>query len=485
MSGLEDEKLTVQLRGLRRQDPPPRQEFVTYLDQTLVKQARQIKKRQKVSRILSMTGGAAAAVVLALLVAVPDGKEVPDGTSSVRTEQRAENAPSLAKEKEIPEQSNIPPVAEQRKTSQVKEQPKQKEQSIITKSQPLPKSRTQPKTATTVSNAPTLPVEQYIKQKLGDKSKQYQLASNHQEKDTAVFQRVINGIPFADSVVKVPLESDGRPAGMVIEENLDAATDLSIFPSPAKAISKEEAVQRLTASLKQEEVATFAGYINALSGEVLDRHFQSVAAARSYSLIPIQAQGKLLVASSEEEIASLIQEEFGVRIGGENRPLSTEQHEAYMEYTWKMTDDTYLTARFASKSGQLLAYRMKNKTESDTSAELSQAQAAEIGAKKLASYLPRQITQLAIEGAAVEDSAIRLDFIAITQGARVESHKYKVWVDSTSKQVVGLEGNFSEIGESSTESNKGNSPSLELLYVWPEVNGKRTPAPYLVYQVKQ
>ncbi|MBW5469316.1 hypothetical protein GPJ61_15760 [Brevibacillus formosus] len=479
MSGLEDEKLTVQLRGLRRQDPPPRQEFVTYLDQTLLKQARQMKQRKKVGRILSMTGGAAAAVVLALLVAVPDGKEAPDGTSSVRTEQRAENAPSLAKEKDIPEQRNIPPVAEQRKISQVKEQ------SVITQSQSLPKSQALPKTATTASNTPTLSVEQYMKQKLGDKSKQYQLASNHQEKDTAVFQRVINGIPFADSVVKVPLESDGSPAGMVIEENLDAEASLSIFPNPEKAISKEEAVQRLTASLKQEEVATFAGYINALNGEVLDRRFQSVAATGSYSLIPIQAQGKLLMANSDEEIATLIQKEFGVGIEEVNRPLSTEEHDSYMEYTWKMTDATYLTARFAKKSGQLLAYRMRTNTESHTSPELSQAEAAQIGAKKLAYYLPRHITQLAMEGAAVENSAIRLDFIAITQGALAESHKYKVWVDSTSRQVVGLEGNFSEIGESSTESNKGNSPSLELLYVWPELNGKRTPAPYLVYQVKQ
>ncbi|GEC90171.1 hypothetical protein [Brevibacillus brevis] len=479
MSGLEDEKLTVQLRGLRRQDPPPRQEFVTYLDQTLVKQARQMKQRKKVGRILSMTGGAAATVVLALLVAVPDGKEAPDGTSSVRTEQRAENAPLLAKEKDIPEQRNIPLVAEQRKISQVKEQPKQKEQSVITQSQSLPK------TATTASNTPTLSVEQYMKQKLGDKSKQYQLASNHQEKDTAVFQRVINGIPFADSVVKVHLESDGSPAGMVIEENLDAEADLSIFPNPEKAISKEEAVQRLTASLKQEEVATFAGYINALNGEVLDRRFQSVAATGSYSFIPIQAQGKLLMANSDEEIATLIQKEFGVGIEEVNRPLSTEEHDSYMEYTWKMTDATYLTARFAKKSGQLLAYRMRTNTESHTSPDLSQAEAAQIGAKKLAYYLPRQITQLAMEGSAVEDSAIRLDFIAITQGALAESHKYKVWVDSTSRQVVGLEGNFSEIGESSTEPNKGNSPSLELLYVWPEFNGKRTPAPYLVYQVKQ
>ncbi|MED1799564.1 hypothetical protein [Brevibacillus porteri] len=482
MSGLEDEKLTVQLRGLRRQDPPPRQEFVTYLDQTLVKQARQMKQRKTAGRILSMAGGAAATVVLALLVAVPDGKEAPEGTSSVRTEQRAENAPSLAKEKDIPEQRNIPLVAEQRKISQVKEQPKQKERSVITQSQSLPKSQTLPKTA---SNTPTLSVEQYMKQKLGDKSTQYQLASNHLEKDTAVFQRVINGIPFADSVVKVHLESDGTPAGMVIEENFDAEADLSLFPNPEKAISKEEAVQRLTASLKQEEVATFAGYINALNGEVLDRRFQSVAATGSYSLIPIQAQGKLLMANSDEEIATLIQKEFGVRIGGDNRPLSTEEHESYMEYTWKMTDATYLTARFAKKSGQLLAYRMKTNTESHTSPELSQAEAAQIGAKKLAYYLPSQITQLAMEGAVVEDSAIRLDFIAITQGARAESHKYKVWVDSTSRQVVGLEGNFSEIGESSTESNKGNSPSLELHYVWPELNGKRTPAPYLVYQVKQ
>ncbi|TQK54142.1 hypothetical protein FB479_107130 [Brevibacillus sp. AG162] len=479
MSGLEDEKLTVQLRGLRRQDPPPRQEFVTYLDQTLVKQARQMKQRKKVGRILSMTGGAAATVVLALLVAVPDGKEAPDGTSSVRTEQRAENAPLLAKEKDIPEQRNIPLVAEQRKISQVKEQPKQKEQSVITQSQSLPK------TAITASNTPTLSVEQYMKQKLGDKSKQYQLASNHQEKDTAVFQRVINGIPFADSVVKVHLESDGSPAGMVIEENLDAEADLSIFPNPEKAISKEEAVQRLTASLKQEEVATFAGYINALNGEVLDRRFQSVAATGSYSFIPIQAQGKLLMANSDEEIATLIQKEFGVGIEEVNRPLSTEEHDSYMEYTWKMTDATYLTARFAKKSGQLLAYRMRTNTESHTSSDLSQAEAAQIGAKKLAYYLPRQITQLAMEGSAVEDSAIRLDFIAITQGALAESHKYKVWVDSTSRQVVGLEGNFSEIGELSTEPNKGNSPSLELLYVWPELNGKRTPAPYLVYQVKQ
>lgn len=485
MSGLEDEKLMVQLRGLRRKDPPPRQEFVTYLDQTLVKQARQMKQRKKVGRILSMAGGVAATVVLALLVAVPDGKEAQDGTSSVRTEQRAENAPSLAKEKDIPEQRKIPPVAEQRKISQVKEQPKQKEQSVITQPQSLPKSQALPKTATTASNTPTLSVEQYMKQKLGDKSKQYQLASNHLEKDTAVFQRVINGIPFADSVVKVHLESDGTPAGMVMEENLDAEADLSLFPNPEKAISKEEAVQRLTASLKQEEVATFAGYINALNGEVLDHRFQSVAATGSYSLIPIQAQGKLLMANSDEEIATLIQKEFGVRIGDDNRPLSTEEQESYMEYTWKMTDATYLTARFAKKSGQLLAYRMKTNTESHTSPELSQAEAAQIGAKKLAYYLPRQITQLAMEGAAVEDSAIRLDFIAITQGARAESHKYKVWVDSTSRQVVGMEGNFSEIGESSTESNKGNSPSLELLYVWPELNGKRTPAPYLVYQVKQ
>ncbi|WP_232774080.1 MULTISPECIES: hypothetical protein [Brevibacillus] len=72
---------------------------------------------------------------------------------------------------------------------------------------------------------------------------------------------------------------------------------------------------------------------------------------------------------------------------------------------------------------------VEKNTESHTSPELSQAEAAQIGVKKLAYYLPRQITQLAMEGAAVEDSAIRLDFIAITHGALVESHKYKVWVE--------------------------------------------------------
>lgn len=481
MSGLDEEKLSVQLRGLRRQDPPPRQEFVTYLDQTLVKKARQMKKRQKVYRVLSVTGGAAAAVVLALFVAVPVGKESPEGTSSIRFEQRSVTVPPSEK-KGVTRQE---PVSKKQPVKQEEGQTKQsREQAVESKTQSFANKQAQQKQATSNSNEPALSVEKYMQQKLGDKSKQYRMVSSQQETNTAVFQREINGVPFADSVVKIRLE-DGRPVGMVMEESIHADAELSLFPSPAKAMSKEEALQRLTAILKPEEAEAFSGYINALNGEVLDRHFQSLTAGSGYSLIPIQAQGKPLKASSIEEIASLIQDEFGVHIGGENRPMATVEHKAYMEYTWKIADATYVTARFASPSGQLLTYQMKNQAGSEISPELSQAEAAQIGAEKLESYLPASITQLAMDGAAVEGSAIRLDFTAIAQGVRLDSHPYKVWVDGTSKQVVGMEGNFAEGGKVLTEPIKGNSPSLELLYVWPERNGKRTSVPYLVYQVKQ
>ncbi|MFC8684079.1 hypothetical protein [Brevibacillus porteri] len=480
MSGLDEEKLSVQLRGLRRHDPPPRQEFVTYLDQTLVKQARQMKKRQKVCHVLSVTGGIAAAVVLALFVAMPVGKESSEGTSSIRSEERPVTVPLSEKKGVTPQE----PISKQQPVKREEGQKQSREQAVEPKAQSFASKQAQQKEATSNNNEPVLSVEKYMQQKLGDKSKQYRMVLSQQETNTAVFQREINGVPFADSVVKVRLAEDGRPAGMVMEESIHAEAELSLFPSPAKAISKEEALQRLTASLTPEEVMTFSGYINALNGEVLDKHFQSLTAGSGYNLIPIQAQGKPLKASSEEEIASLIQHEFGVHIGGENRPLATVEHEAYMEYTWKVADATYLTARFASPSGQLLTYRMKKQTDSETPPELSHGEAAQIGAKKLESYLPTSIKQLAMDGVAVEGSAIRLDFTAIAQGVRVDSHPYKVWVDGTSKQVIGMEGNFVEV-KGSAESTKNDSPTLELLYVWPERNGKRSSAPYLVYQVKQ
>ncbi|TKI58960.1 hypothetical protein E8L90_28205 [Brevibacillus antibioticus] len=482
MSGLEDEKLTVQLRGLRRQDPPPRQEFVTYLDQTLVKKARQMKNRQKVYHVLSVPGGVAAAVALALFVAMPVGKESQEGTSGIRSEERPVTV-SLSEKMGVTPQE---PVSKQQPVKREEGQTKQsREQAVEPKTQSFANKQAQQKEATSNSNGPALSIEKYMQQKLGDKSKQYRMVSSQQETNTAVFQREINGVPFVDSVVKVRLEEDGRPKGMVMEESIHAEAELSLFPSPAKAISKEEALQRLTVNLKPEEAATFSGYINALNGEVLDKHFQSLTAGSGYNLIPIQAQAKPLKASSKEEIASLIQHEFGVHIGGENRPVATLKGETFMEYRWKVADATYLTARFASPSGQLLTYRMKKRTDSETLPELSQAEAAQMGAKKLESYLPTSITQLAMDGAAVEGSAIRLDFTAIAQGVRLDSHPYKVWVDGTSKQVIGMEGDFTEGGKVLTEPIKGNGPRLELIYVWPERNGKRTSAPYLVYQVKQ
>lgn len=484
MSGLDDEKLMVQLRSLRRQDPPPRQEYVTYLDQSLVKQAQKMKKWQKAGRILSVTGGAAAAVMLALLVALPYGKEE---ASSVRVEQRIED---------VPQQTSNPPVIVQKPpiqsqsgeqgkqhnreqspvTTQPKTKPKTKPQTQVL---PLPQKQVQPKPSAVQSNAPSQSVEQYIQQKLGEMSKQYRLVSNSQEKNVAVFQRVIHNVPFVDSVITVKLESDGKPAGMVIEENLDTEANLALFPNPAKAISKEEAMQKLTASLKQEEVAVFSGYVNALSGEVLDRRFQTIATADGPKLIPIQAKGKQLKASSKEEIPTFLAQELGVHIGQDNRPLATVEHEEYWEYTWKIADSTHFTARLANDSGQLLAYRIKKQTEPANSSQLSQAEAAGIGATKLATYLSTPITHLTVEGAVVEDSAIRLDYTAVTGGGRLDSHRYTVWVDSSSKQVIGMEGNFSE----SVGASKDDRPSLELVYVWPDINGKRAQAPYLVYQI--
>lgn len=490
MSGHDDEQLIGQLKQLKHTIPAPRQEFVTYVDQMLANRAKKMKQRNHLKHVATSVGGIAATVTLAVSLASYSRTE-PFQKADFPQQNESQHISAVQPEMSLP----IFPV---------KPTPGPLPSEKI--DQPKTVGQEQTKTAQTVTTenpdshgAIVGAAADYLQKKLGAERKNYENdAVLDKAQKEVTFRRLIHGIPVEHNGVTIQLGENGEPAGLTIHESFDPAHDLSLFPQPSNAMTQDNARQVLAKSVLKQPSLRYELphiYVNALTGELLDGSGQPLNSGDQQKIYQVTAKGKQLIASSADEAADLLKTEFGLALTRENLVYTTNYRDEWIEYIWKLDESTFVTTKWSAQNNHLLSYKVEKQGSTGKQVNVSTGKAEEIALTNLMRYLHKTIKEVHLLQSTSEGTATRFNFACGYEGSPVIDRSYEVWIDNNTGEMVGIEGDFAkemvELQKLDSERSSKGEPEflqnhqLELVYVWPERNGKRTDTPYLVYRLKE
>ena len=298
---------------------------------------------------------------------------------------------------------------------------------------------------------------EFARQVLGDKMKDYRMSaqigygggSSQDDKGNKItwasanvqFERLINGIPFLNSGIRVSVDAAGHVTEYYTEGFYrindgikDSEPDPAVFPAPPLAITREAAEKVFAGLLEMKlnyvgrqplKYSVFGGKkvetrpvlmytpsnyapIDAVTGKPLAGYQEQPLTSR----ISLAGEGKKLVAGTPEEAAALLAAETGIDISGmksnrvEEREESLDPGIKLKEYRWMSEPQIgpdgrpdHSTMRFLHLSaladtGQVVGFNLQDEAGRGKKATVSREAAQETAIQFMQKYLDRGVSEL-------------------------------------------------------------------------------------------
>lgn len=517
------DELEKQLKRLSELEESPRPEYVSYLDETLQKEAVVALRRMRQRRIWSRTASVAAVVLLASWVATVQWQQPGQHSSTLPADadvpaiHMSEPKPPAAtntveQQPPVAEEMPVPPVKgkaedERRATNAPTTKPAGEERQTTKQNEKAAPGAT--------SEAPPLQLAQtYLQQMLGEQSNQYRvnLSGSKLKEGEVVFNRMIHGVPFYADNYKVGIDHD-KVSHFTFNSLPEKQRDLSQFPPPNNILSEKQAADLIASTMKPvyriskdgklslRYELNFPGLLDAKTGAMLSPAGVPSQKEAAPKAIPVTPAGKKLNTTSLETTIALLQKEFGISFDASNSasPSMISHGDATgTEYTWNRAEKTIKAT--VSPDGRLTGYHVI-KTNSDpdaTTADPDETKRTtrdtdlQTALSHLQRYLDKRITAVELQGASADSTENTYQFGALVDGILVAGRSYSVTLDR-SGQVVGMEETrYSpknprlSIEADSREdaiSEFLTAHELELVYIWPKKDdASGSNGPKLVYQ---
>ncbi|MEJ8547891.1 YcdB/YcdC domain-containing protein [Brevibacillus borstelensis] len=472
MSLPDEETIEAYLRRYRETVPAPRAEWVRYGEETLARQARKMKRTEKINRVMTYTLSTSAAVLIGVWVQgiVVEKANVQPAADHGQRESAAAASdahllPGIFHSPDAPSHSAanrglapyaerglvLPQTANEPETGMQKPAAgnvgKSPERTAYTEE--LPSSGTgggmlaaaqKPEEKRGLEKQ----AEKYLQEKLGEESKQYRFnpARSRLAEGIVSFSRVVDGIPVDENSLVVKINQSSEVVGMEIYPIAQKA--FSAASVQRSLIDQEEAAQKLATTLRlvytagEEPVLRYqplqAGYVDALTGKL------AANADQGSSLIPIQSEGKRLRATDAGSAADLLRAEFGVKISAGIEPVRMINDSSF-EYLWEWDGGKSARIRM-DKAGNILSFASRNAVQKAGNKQLGMKEAQQTAIEKLSRYLPAGVEEVEMIGQTEEGQQTLFRFCWVHQGIPVITHSYDVYVDRTSGTVTGMAGPF-------------------------------------------
>jgi len=314
---------------------------------------------------------------------------------------------------------------------------------------------------------------EFAGQVLGDKMKDYQMneqisyggGSSRDDKGNEIrwasanvqFERLINGIPFLNSGIRVSVDAAGHVTEYYTDGSYkrndsikDSGLDPAVFPDPALAVTKEAAAEIYAGLLEMklnyverqpmqypypilgdEEVETrpvliytptpaMYAFIDAVTGKPLaESHEQPLT-----SLIRLAGEGKKLVAGTPEAAAALLADETGIDISG-MKFIREEERGEYLnsgikvkEYSWHSEPRTgqggmpdygvnrFLTISTLADTGQVVGFSLYDESGRGQKGTVTRETAQETAMQFVQRYLEQGAVELVMSSFQAQEDSI-------------------------------------------------------------------------------
>ncbi|MGG0792436.1 PepSY domain-containing protein [Brevibacillus laterosporus] len=508
MDWQKDKEMLVRLRRLHTKNKPSK-DFVETLRARLEHRANvAVHKRSRLFRPVQYGLGLASVFALLLYLFAPSmNKEALPPMSSYPTKQEFIAKPPVEvseKQKQQQQQEQKQqPVSKQ--PISLKDSPAQKQATKGKEQNDVIIPRSQPKENRKETNSPA-PKEKaltYLRELGGEDVKDYQInpVLSAPARGYIFMNRMVNGIPFLADSYKVELDESGQLKQSTITKNTD--TNLK-FPLPQQAISKAKATQlfmknmRLVYQGDEQPRLTyefnFSGYIDAVSGQVREAK-EEEQGQQSSKPIPIAAQSKKLTAHSPEEVARILQQEFGIAVFGPYATDDAVSTENYKQYSWQMEEGKIL--KVETLDGQIMGFRISSPDIEDpnVSTNAIHKELAGTATRIIERYMDANTKELQLIDVKKAGLTQTYRFIRSHQGIPVINKSYSVTLDTITEKVIGLDLGYSVQGSAALpDKSKAMTPEaaaaiylkerpLSLVYIMLEDKKQQKVTPHLVYQI--
>lgn len=486
MSLPDEEQIEKSLRRYRATVPAPREEWVRYGEEMLARQARKMKRTERITRVMTYSLGTSAAILIGVWVqgAVTEKANLPSTADHGQREESAYAAsapvqvPGIFRSPVVPpystngelssdgEKSLVLPqtaneqgtghklgIEEAGETEEAGEARAQRERTVHSEEQSAERSAAVTGDGLSAADQKSVSTsglqrqaERYLQEKLGQESRQYRFnpARSRLAEGIVAFSRVVEGIPAEESSLVVKIDKGSEVVGMEIYPSEQHSFSSGSAQKPM--IDQAEAAQKLATTLRlvyakgEKPVLRYQplqiSYVDALSGKVAAHGSQAAETIR------VQPEAKPLRALDVDSASGLLRDEFGVKIKNGSKPVRMINGSTF-EYLWEWDGGKSARIRM-DKKGNVLSFTTRNAAAKAGNQEIGVEEARRIAIERLARYLPAGVEEIEMISQVQDGQQTLYRFSWVHQGIPVINHSFDVYVDRTSGTIAGMAGPFGE-----------------------------------------
>lgn len=499
--GLPDEEDVIRmLRQIKQESMPPRQSWKQSAKERLVRQAGNVQRKERLSRLSTNLVTFVAAALLAIWINTEkiSEKSEPQLAQVLVQQKSAVLGPdwpgtgSVNQKQDLQSREANAPVA-------VEQPPSAKEANVVKSSKTQSEKTTQTAAAmhtqtTSGRNKTALEeqAERYLHEKLGGQSKQYELDPAHSRPSEGLiaFRRLFHGIPLQENSAVVKVNRYNGEMSLLLYPDVEQPKQLSKPLKQTVPISKAKAAQELAATLR----LVYAGrdqltlqyrpepntFIDAKTGK------RVISGKAGNTVIVVKGEGKRMTIKDRNEAAAVMNEELGFDVAG--KAFANIEKQAIL-YTWQQGENRMASLK-TDDEGSFIGYSLKGEFQQTEKPVSTLQQAQDIALVQLAKFLPATVGEVTLEAVNREDDRTHFLFVPMHQGIPVVDHPLFVTVDMTSGIVTSMEGHFSHLSRKLPDKTAAISLKeavtrfkqempVELVYMTRDED-----SPKLVYQIQ-
>ncbi|WP_289142890.1 YcdB/YcdC domain-containing protein [uncultured Brevibacillus sp.] len=505
--GLLDEEYVIQmLRQIKQESPPPRQEWKRVGKEKLLRQANRVWWKQKVVRVVTATSTFAVAALLGVWISngsfikrttdplwiqfqgAPISTISPPELPIKQDDVNNEAVPSPKAEKQLSDQPPAQTKAQQPKKSQDQAALNEPISAVASPKASMEREKSPKRHKTAVEEQ----AERFLRDKLGDKSAQYEVDIVHSKLGDGqiAFRRVVAGIPQQESSVTVKVDEHNGEMSLLYYPDFEQASANFEQVQPADRIEETVAAGKLAATLRLVYVAKAQHKLRYMPDPhiFIDAKSGQMVRSKQHETVVLAAEGKgnRLTVKEGEKGAELLSNEFGFAVSGKGFMIA--EKNGY-SFTWSLGEGRSIKL-FTDDNGVFTGYVLKGSVERQNSHVVTMEQAQEAALNQLKNYLPSQIREVSLEEVRQNIGATQFTFVPFIQGMPVIDSPYVVTVELSSGKITSMTGEFTRefVLPNQTEALSEQDAAkyfmmqvpLELVHWTP--NDKE--APILVYQIQ-
>ena len=495
----EEDQLISKLRQIKQEAKPPRPEWKQIGKERLIRQARTVRWKRRITHVSAYVGTIGAAALMGIWLSSGQVAEQANLSESQASsaQEKSEFLPAALYQE--PELGKLPPSVAPTEQPAVSHEAAAGAESARSnvptdQAEPVANVDSEPQTTTRAERIMT-PLEKraqhFLQEKLGEESNYYEIDPGHSRETEGyiAFRKLVHGIPLQQHSAAVEVNPHTGKMSLLlypIEENGVGTTASS---EQSSVIDKTKAAQELASGLrlvyagKDRPVLQYMSdpqlVIDAKTGKLLANSQGEKRVA------PIKTEGKRLIITDADKAEAVMKKEFGIPVSG--KAFMTIDEKA-ISFIWQMSDKREARLKTAD-DGSFVGYSLDGSFELGGKPLSSLQQAQDAALFRLAKYLPSDVEEVLVEKALQARGQATFTFVPLYQGVPVVDYPYLVAVDMGSGTVTAIQGDFSRgsfalpshdnaISLDEAKEQFVKKAPLELVYL----NSQSDPV--LVYQVR-